>query len=81
MRKPRAVCYPSGPVPARGCYPPPPDTDGCYPSPPPGSDGRHETGTVRDLLLGVLSPRRAPGRSAAPPATPRRGRTRTTGNT
>jgi hypothetical protein len=72
MRKPRAVCYPSGPVPARGCYPSPPDNDGCYES----DTLRDEDFTIRDLLLGVLSPRRP----ASPPATPRRGRTRTTGN-
>ena len=65
MRKPRGNCYPSGPVPERGCYPQAPDRDGCYSSGPDSSG----PAILRALLRVVTAePERAPRR------TPRSGR-------
>jgi hypothetical protein len=67
MRKPRGNCYPSGPVPDRGCYPERPDTDGCFPGTP---------ATLRDVLLGVLTRSRPAEPPPRPTSTTRRNRPR-----
>jgi hypothetical protein len=53
MREPRGTCYPSGPVPDRGCYPEAPDTDGCYSQSP-----------LRALLRAVTAPTKPAQRPA-----------------